>query len=257
MNRRGFIKFEEIPLKGRHLKELPKDQAAMLALLSCAYNEVNVLLRLYTLNAYDVDDPKPAHLVSMATKMFLARTLSAKLFEVVELLNGKQAWNKTSDPTIVAFKETALSKFLNISGGEGFRVAKSLRHECTNHYSLKATKKNLVGLDDDADLTFYIHKTEGNSFALAGERVVFQQRFLDGRFGHSSDEAELNYFELWLDWSLQALRWLKETCADYIFRVLPKHVSQNIKWNQVYWPDLEILGELGKSKAPVFMTEAR
>jgi len=154
------------------------------------------------------------------------------------------------------FKNDALYRFEELSKGCGFSIARSLRDDCTSHYSLSAAKKNVPSLEDDADLTFYIHKTEGNSFALAGEHVVFHERFRTGRLPKTEGSVE-DQFGVWLDWCLQALKWLKKTCAEFLFLVLPEHVVKKMKWTQMYWPDPSIFGELGKSKAPIFLHEPR
>lgn len=253
---KGFLRFDEMLIEGRHLKGVPADQAAFMSLLLCAYNEVNTLLRLYSLNAREIPAPKPAALVSLSTKMFLARTLSAKLFEVVELLKGKQTWNKTDDLVIKKFSTESLNQFQKLQTDDGYRIARTLRSECSNHYSLTAARKSVASLEDDLDLTFFIHKTEGNSFALAGERVVFDERFRVGTLPKGETDGT-SLFETWLDWTLSAIKWLKSICAEFVFLVLPDSATSRIKRNQLYWPEGDVIGDLNESFAPIFLREKR
>lgn len=250
-----LMKFQELRLSGKDLKELPAERAAFLALLLNAYNEVNVLMRLQALNGMDTTEPGPIRAFGDSTKLFLARTLSAKLFEVVELLEAKKSWNKTSDEVINDFSKRSLEKFQKVTKQDGYQIARTLRHEIVNHYSLKAATKNIASLEDDADLTYYIHKTGGNSFAQLGEKVVFSEKFRRGVLSSKSGD-NLTQFRTWLDWTLEARRWLWEVSAEFLVETMPLG-PEKWKKDRVYYLDDVFVGDLGDTFAPLFLREPR
>lgn len=250
--KKALIKFDELPLRGSDLKNIPRDQAAFLAVLFCATNEVNLLLRLYSLYARHPASGSPEALSGQMTQLFLARTLSSKLYEVIELLNGKTSWYRTNDQVIKIFQEKYSESLREHSDSDGFAIARTLRNDCTSHYSLAAARKNIESLDDSLDCTTYLHENEGNSFSLLGENVVFNERFRVGRLPGEQDANE-EKLGVWLDWTIATTAWLKKISADFAVTVLPDDVQFRLRENQLHWPDPSYVGDLSRTFAPVFL----
>lgn len=253
MSNKALVKFNEFSLPSSELKKLPEEQAAFLALLFCCNNEINILLRTYSLySSAEEQDVQLVRTFDLGTKLFLARTVSTKVFELIELLEGKKKWQRSDDALIEKFRAEALERLEKETSPTGRMIARALRDDGSSHYSLAATTKNVKSSADDRDYKFYMHAMEGNSFAQLGEDLVFSERFRTGRLPGASD-AVASHLGEWLDWTMDVVAWLRKVCFDFFSIVIPDEALTDWRANRVYWLEPNSVGKLGTSQAPLFL----
>lgn len=255
MSNKAFLRFDELSVSSSELKKLPQDQIAFLALLCCCCNEVNTLLRLYSMHSNSVSEEYDVvKNVDLATKLFLARTLSAKLFEVLQLFEGKNGWHKTKDKVVLEFRKAALQQLDEMDAKEGKDIAATLRNECTNHYSLSAARQKSHNMAEGRNFTFYMHKLEGNSFYQLGEDLIFSDSFQSGRWRGGAERTKKD-LGIWLDWTITVTNWLKEKCVEFFVLTVPESAFGRLDQHQVYFVDPSLVGALDVSKVPLFLRE--
>ena len=253
---KAMLKFDEVVLDWATLSKIPKAQLAFLSMLMMASNEINSLLRAYSVQDHDTEAGTPTQSISTGSKLFFARMLSQKLFEVIALIKGKDAWNKTNDELLVRLRTPALKQFEIIATKEGHQIAQVRRDNCSSHYSLAAAKKNIDHVNPESDFTLYIEQSEGNSYYCMGDSIGFSGNFTTSRL----PVKNVNNHELlgiWLDWTTDVLSWLRQISAEYAYEILPKQAWENAKLHQVYWVDPKLVGVIGIAKAPIFLRNPR
>jgi len=248
LQNKAFLKFYELKLSKQVLSGKPEEQCAFLALLFLARDEIATISKLVALHNYESPEEGPIRDGAYLTRTFLARTMSSKIFELIELVNGKSRWNKSSDPLICEFRAEALKRLGSFEHQNGYSIARNIRNSVGNHFSLKEAKKRWETVADDAQYYVYLHKTEGNSFSSFGNAICFDEYFRN---------KEPLDFGTWLDWSLEATRWSQWMAAEFLFRVFRDDSEAFIGAEKNYWVEPEFVGDLGKSTAPMFLRERR
>jgi hypothetical protein len=137
--------------------------------------------------------------------MSVLRNWSAKLFELHEFAKEfqKQAGGSTSGREAV---RDFLAGFENQVDQVGYTLARDLRNEVTNHFPLKAAKKNLKHLSDRANLLLLLHHKDGNSSYPLGEEVLFAGRINRFSFGKQDEEGGHRALERWYQFNLDATK---------------------------------------------------
>lgn len=242
----------EYPLSQSELNELSRDQQGVVAVLSYAVSETNALSRCYIACMHANTDKPEIEAALNIQRFTILRTWSAKLFEAHEFLQFGGKKRNTEDEEILKLADEVLSEFSALRSGAGFKLAKCIRHEATNHYSLSAAVKNLGHISPRANFNMYLHDLNGNSFYPIGEEVMFLGRL--NRFGANLSEMEEKKKAIgdWLDWNLEANRWLGEAHLRYVRKFILDRNPKKYGRKKAYWIDPRLVGTKAEIKVPVF-----
>ncbi len=251
--KKAMEKIAEFRLSENEYDEIPDDQRAAISVVSYAVGEITALMRMYLFSQQSLtDDPVVDGAIFIQTNVLL-RTLSAKIFEVSELVNTKDKKNKTDDEVVLRIFNDAFSTFEELRSRKGYQIARAVRHEAANHYRLKPAKQNTASLGKGARLSFCMHKKQGNSFNPIGEECIFIARINREGADFGSKEEKIALHQEWFRWNLDAVDWVN-SLFERLFSevVLQRFPNKKASW-KVHWMDPRLVGEVGEVQMPVFL----
>ncbi len=182
----------------------------------------------------------------------LLRSWSARIFEFYKFIGEESDKPSCDDEALQKLFQDSNQSFETLKRRLGFEIARDLRNEATNHYSLKAAKKNLASVPCHADCSFYLHEIDGNSFYPMGEEVMFIGRM--NRKGKSvtteNDRAAL--FNEWMGWNLDANRWVKDTHVSFADRIFISKTDKRAT-KMSHWIPYSMVGDKDAFKIPVLL----
>jgi hypothetical protein len=235
------------------IASLPEDQAACLGVLSFAASESNVLRRTYLHASHDNQNDTTLDSGLFVQRFTLLRIMSAKLFEIEEFLRFEGKNNRTADQTVLSLAEAALSDFEKLKDSDGYRVARKMRHEATNHYSFKAAKRNLKHLPKDANCSLFLHEKNGNSYYPFGEELMFMAGVSAFVGGGKTTEDKLELFRTWFDWTKDAGAWLDRVNYDFHRKIVLSRFPDKVARQEVKWLSPQLAASHEAAKIPLFL----
>jgi hypothetical protein len=251
--------FSELDLKWHHLDEMNDDQKSALAVICFAVSEVNALSRMYLFAHHELSGFPAIDFAIMTQVHSVLRNWSAKLFEMSEFLSFRDKDNRTTDKQLIRLGSAALDAFKKLKDDEGYRVARALRHEATNHYLLGPVRKNLPFVSDRANCTFFLHKQRGNSIYPLGDEVLFAGRLNreGAKFDTTSEKKQA--YDKWFDWNLKATDWLHDVHLDF-FREFIGPIAKKHRLRlrlRDYWIDPILVSDRDSPKIPVVFRNSK
>ncbi|MDF0600737.1 hypothetical protein P1J78_08345 [Psychromarinibacter sp. C21-152] len=253
MDEKALVHLLSYGLTWEKLRRIPEEHLAALSVISYAASELNALRRIYLTQPHEPCDVKPVDSAASIQKLVILRSWSSKLFEVAEFVEFGGRKPTTSDSKLLALSSRAVESFSELKSGEGYQVARIVRHEASNHYSFSAAKKNLPNVPKNMDCDFYVGEMGGNSFFPLGEAVMFHARLSRKWAAIEPSEQRQKLFEEWLDWCLKASRWVDEVHADFADQLLFEAFKDRKFKKKVYWVPLEYVGHHSEHTTPVFL----
>ncbi|MGB3243522.1 MAG: hypothetical protein WBB25_03235, partial [Sulfitobacter sp.] len=187
----------------------------------------------------------------------ILRCWSAKLFELQELFNLKNSRNRTSDKVLVHLAKIAKETFAKMTKDGGLNIARIIRNEATSHYYLRPAVKNLDSLSEDANLSFFMHEMEGNSFYPVGEELMFFARLNKLGENFETKEQKLSIFDDWMEWNLHATEWAVSIKDLYSNQIILKRFPNKCAVRRDYWINPALVGTKEDRKTPVFYRKAK
>jgi hypothetical protein len=254
---KAIVQYDEFLLSVAQLQSLPEDQVAALATLSYAVTEVNCLARIFLSQSHDYIGEKLIDELVGVQRLVILRTWSAKLFEVIEFLQGFSSKKSqlTDDPLIVKLAQEALVELAPLTKSEGYEAARDLRHEATNHYSFKAAKGNIRHVHSDALCSLYIHRHGGNDFFPLGEAVMFHGRLHRRWKDLQSLDRKREKFDSWLQWCMDANKFLIELHAKFANAIVFKGLGRNTFYQRNYFVPESMVGHPFDDLTPIVFRE--
>ncbi len=245
--------FTEVELSWKDFSSLSDDQKSALSIVCFAVSEINSLMRIYAFSDHTLTGKAAIDYSILVQSHGILRSWSAKLFEFSEFVTFRDRKNRTSDDRLLELSRTAKESFNALKRENGYVIARSLRHETTNHYLLDPVRKSLPFVSDRANCNFYLHKKNGNSVFPMGDEVVFIGRI--NREGAKIESAleKAEMYDQWWKWNLAATKWLHRVHFDFYKEfVEPRSKGKRIKTRD-YWIDPRLVGVPDETKLPVFL----
>jgi len=251
---KALEKLVEFPVRWSDLDGLTTDQKAFLAIVSYAASEFNILRRLYLFASHETTDEDQDILFGTTMqRLVVLRTWSAKLFELSQTVEKLSKENGTSDLVVQRVAKSAWKSFEDTKLTDGYKIARNVRHEATNHYSMDAAKRNLPFVPSHANCGLFMHEKDGNSFYPMGEEVMFMGRMNRSGSSLKTDEERAEQLNLWARWNLDATRWSRELQRSIDTELLFDHMPGRSGKQKVYWFDPELVGGLTGRRVPLFL----
>lgn len=126
-----------------------------------------------------------------------------------------------------------------------------MQDEAANHYSLSAVRKNLAHVSDNADFSYQLHRTVGNSFYRLGEEVVFGALLNRYRSENNMDMNPEDLFGDWFEWILEATKILGDIHVQFSGLLLDQDPSK-ITRKRMHWIPYSMIGTRESPKLPLF-----
>mmetsp|Transcript_6452 Transcript_6452/g.11062 ORF Transcript_6452/g.11062 Transcript_6452/m.11062 type:complete len:208 (-) Transcript_6452:388-1011(-) len=167
-------------------------------------------------------------------RFFVLRMWSSKLFEFIEFCTMRGSHNKTGSSTLKSALAASKESIDKISNSNAYKLARALRHETTNHYSLRAAKKNVKHIDPTANASLYLHKMQGNGHYALGDELVFTGRLnrfmIDQKLEHPRE-----IIESWVDWNISATSLAHSIHAKLYSDLLISKMPDKRKRKRMHW----------------------
>lgn len=241
------------PFSPKELKDLDEDVAAALSVLSFAVTEINTFMKLCLFSVHNFGDGDAIDIANATQQFILLRTWSAKLFELVDFLKFKGRNNKTKSKILLEWKEKfegAISE-LTKEDNLGYKAARNLRHQASNHYCLKPAKDNLEFVSERANINFFFHKMQGNSFYPLGEEVIFVAR-LSRQVGEAGSlQEKIQLHEEWRNWNKSFSVLLQKLFSEFVSDILNVQNSDKFARTEHYYLSPEMVGTI-ENRIPLF-----
>lgn len=242
--------FYVYPVFKSDLEKIPRDHAAIVGLLSFAVSEINAFLRMYIFSQHGFDHEAGINEVIAIQNMALMRVISAKLFEVENLLKFSKV-QPPPDKMVIDLAKKCLKSFDALRRKDGYKVALRLRNEATHHYSFAAARKSCSQISANANLNLYIHGKSGNEFYPMGEELIFAGGL--NKLSGEADKSDENIYRVWFEWVKGAVLWLKSAHGRFINElILKKHPGRGAR-KKIFFLDETLVGEVNSTKLPVIM----
>lgn len=258
MSEQSYVEFHELDLNSSNLEALSDDQFAVLSVLCFAVSEVNTFRKCYVSSLFPETGSLTIQSALRQHQFTIMRTWSAKLYECsvfIKKLAKNQSGLKDSD--VKSWADESWKAFTSNHTGEGYEVAKWLRNEVSNHYSIKAARDNRKHIPAKFDLKFYTHENGGNDFFPLGEGVLFHAR-LNRRWANLNTEQEkTKMFGEWLEWNISTTDWLLAEHAKFADQFVFKKLA-DLSWKPTsYEVPKQMIDRDLTSKAPIFLERSR
>jgi len=250
-----IVRFQELRLTEADLEALTDLQRAIYAVLSFAISELNTLAKLYVFVARETSDKKAIEAAINIRRQTIIRTWSAKVFEACEFVSTLPQYSADENDQYQVFRTNAIYRVRLLKEQEGYTVLRAIRHEASNHYSLKAALKSVRAPKASRDASIYIHLLDGNSFFGYGEEVLFFERLerLHVNLGLREDD-ERSIIDIWMQWALELKNALLEIQLDFYERFIRPSVSKRFQ-QQIYYVDKGLLLAPEDVKIPLLVKE--
>lgn len=251
MINKAIVEIGKIPLRMSDLDGIEPDIQAALALSSYAATECFVLMRLYLDACHKFTGNDEVDLMAIIQRNVIERAWSAKLYEFWDFLK-LSGDNKTSSKPLQDAAEHALAEYRELGDAPGHALARNLRHEATNHYTLSSARKNLQYVDGKSDISLLIQPQKGNAFYTMGEVVMFLGRM--NRQNKSGDFKSFgDAYSAWFEWNKAVTNLIGDFHhALFIEHVMPKLDGRKGVKTKPYIP-YEMVGEADQPTSPVFI----
>ncbi len=236
------------------LRQLPDEHLAVMSILQYAASETNALRKIYLCQDHEATGKKALDSAINIHRFMVLRIWSARLFEAIQFLEDGKRKNFTGEELLAELTHEALQRLEQIRVGDGYETARDIRHEATNHYSYTAAKKNLKHVPSSMDCNMYLADKNGNEFFPMGEAVMFHAR-LNRRWANI-DMAERNErFLNWLNWNLDANKWLSETHAHFAKELVFGKFQRNGVRKKTYWVSDHYSAEWKGNLTPIYFQD--
>lgn len=253
---KALVHLEEYHLSWDELKTLPEDHLAAVAVLSYAVSETNALLRIYLSQDHAYVEKKAINSASNIQRFVIIRSISSRLFELEAFLKEITGQDESKKDQLRLLGRAALVGFNKLKNSEEYELARTIRHDATNHYSFSSAKKNLMRVHKGADCNMYMHRMNGNCFYPFGEEVMFHAR-LNRRWANISSKKERDQkFKKWLDWTLKMKSWLDEVHANFTDELVFKPLGRNSVRKEVYWVQQNFVSKAKDKLTPIFLDKS-
>jgi hypothetical protein len=189
-------------LRLSELSPLSKSEKAALAVLCFVVSELNVLRKVSLFSMFSDEMPKDVRPAAAIQRNLFLRTMTAKLFEFLRLVEKKVAQSAQSDRV----KEVLQGFSAEISDartGIGFTIAKKIRNKMANHFDFEEVERTIDHCEASTDCSFYLTEANGNSYYPMGDDVVFasgvNRAIAESGLTVSFSEA----LDEWMDWTIK------------------------------------------------------
>jgi hypothetical protein len=184
------------------------DLKAATALASLAVNDLNMIMKMYLCTGETRPEDKEILVAFACHRSSVLRIWSSKLFEFRQFVEGRRSMHRSSDKDVREILDNAKDELAAAEDPIARSLARSIRNELSNHYSLSAARKNLRHVPDDADCSLYLHEKVGNSFYPMGD--VFGLIGTLSRLSSSVDQGDLSALhDRWFAWCERTTRWVQ------------------------------------------------
>lgn len=208
------LEYEKITHSIEDLRSIPKDQLAAYAGICHAVNELNVMKRVFLASFHQEPSSPEVGMYLWVQNHTLLRVWSAKIFELSQFLKFEGRYNRTSDKELKDFGDSARERFRALGESPFYEMTKRLRHEVTNHTSLKAIRECLDFVGDQIECSAFLGPEIGNCLFPFGEEVVFGGTLARVWTEHRiKPETSL---DIWFEWNQSANNWATEQQLRFI-----------------------------------------
>ena len=241
----------KVTFSKEQMSKLSKDQQGVLAVLSFAVTEANTLQRIYIHSEHQNTGQDDIDILVATQRFVLLRTWSAALFEFIEFVKSLSKKNGTNCSQLIEWQSNCLSLGKDVVKGEGYTLARNLRHEAANHYNFGAAKKNLDYLSPSANLNMYMHALNGNSYFPMGEEVMFIGRINRTGEGPESIQGDTSKIDNWMAWNIKASKWLNDCNFEFYSLFIRSLKLRAVK--RCYWIPPELVSSEESQNVPLFI----
>ena len=239
-------------LKLSDLAALSRSEKAALTILCFIVSELNSLKRL-SLFAMDTQELPEDVIPSMAVQRnLILRTITAKLFEFLRVVEKKVDATAVDDRVKKVFQR--FSKELDEARtGIGFTIAKKIRNKMANHFDFEEAEKVVAQCAETVDCNFYLTEASGNSYYPMGDEIIFASGILKAIRDSKLDISFQDALDEWIDWTLRLSK-LADIMHGAIFEelVLPL-VPDRMAHHRPIWLPEDLVAEHPGFRLPIFI----
>lgn len=240
----------EYKLNKTDYDHLHDDLKAGLILTAYAITETNMLMRMYLNSLHPKTGDDLLDSASWTQRHFIIRTLSTKVFEYYEMTtdkhskNGDASWR--NEAKLISESIDATDRTI------GYSIAKFMRHEAVNHYSLDAARKNLKFTSNKANFSLYVHDKHGNGYYPVGEEVMFVGRLL--RYLNKSSKISFEEaFDAWMQWMREVLFMMSEHYVRMITIHIINKKPDKYAHRRMHYVPFSMVQKPNRPTSPLFM----
>ncbi|MDP3262275.1 MAG: hypothetical protein U1E06_19445 [Tabrizicola sp.] len=239
-------------LKLSDLSALSPSEKAALTILCFVVSELNSLKRLSLFAMHTEQLPDDAIPSVAVQRNLILRTITAKLFEFLRLVEKKVDPAAVDDRVKKVFQR--FSRELDEARtGIGFTIAKKIRNKMANHFDFEEAEKIVAQCPETVECSFYLTEANGNSYYPMGDEVIFASGILkaikDSGLAISFQDA----LDEWIDWTLR-LSNLADSIHVAIFEelVLPL-VPDRMAHHRPVWLPEDLVAKHPGFRLPIFI----
>ena len=184
------------------LSALSRSEKAALTLLCFVVSELNSLKRLSLFAMHTEELPDDAVPAVAVQRNLILRTITAKLFEFLRLVEKKVDPAAVDDRVKMVFQR--YSKELDEARtGVGFTIAKKIRNKMANHFDFEEAEKVAAQCPETVECSFYLTEANGNSYYPMGDEIIFASGILKAIKDSGLTISFQDALDEWIDWTLR------------------------------------------------------
>lgn len=235
MRNKAVLKYLDVGVGKDQLLGL--DDASLWALVAFAFahNDLSVQMRSLR-QSFQIPESPSLRRAWHVQHNVLMRSLSAKLFEVIETFSNISSSSKGFDDTVLKefFKERG-RQLRDLKKGRYYKLAEFCRNKMTNHYGIEEIKKNLSHWKGEDELKMLLARMHGNSLFPFAEDIVFYG-WLQREFEGDKDGFGYEHLNEWGQWVQAVYRWHGTTLTELLVLLnqrLKKHRSVGLSSTRI------------------------
>lgn len=252
MDKKSLAHYLEFQTNWNELSRIPESHLAAVALLQYAVTDVNALRKIYLCQDHDLTGEKATDSAINTHRFVILRSWSSRIFEAIQFLKSGQRKDFCNEPKLKELADEAMGKLYEISQGDGYETARTIRNEATNHYSFSAAKKNLKHVDASMNVNMYIAENCGNQFYPMGEAVMFHA-LLNRRWSDQTEQQRTQRFHDWLFWNLDANKWLSDVLGRFVQEIMFNSLGRSSIRKTTYWVSPDYASDRSGKLTPIFV----
>jgi hypothetical protein len=239
-------------LKLSDLSALSHSEKAALTLLCFVVSELNSLKRLSLFAMHTEKLPDDAIPSAAVQRNLILRTITAKLFEFLRLVEKKVDPSAVDDRVKKIFQQ--FSKELDEARtGIGFTIAKKIRNKMANHFDFEEAEKIVAQCPDTVECDFYLTEASGNSYYPMGDEVIFASGVLKAIKDSGLDISFHDALDEWIAWTLR-LSNLADSIHVAIFEELVAPlVPDRMAHHRPVWLPEDLVAQHPGFRLPIFI----
>ena len=244
-----MITLHHLRLTQQQLDGIPDDERRLLILLGHAFNELNILTKLFQYTASASASDRALLDAENAQALVIARVLTGKIYECWKLLQSAffaTALSKTYVPQLDTDGASALAAVKRYFGRSN--AIEAMRNEFAFHYSTDQIDAGHRAIVDGDSLDLYLANEDGNTFFAFADTITGRamlERIKPGDSEHA--------FQLLMDDTIEAATNLNNTIASLMAIGFKRHFGENYVTSTATTVTVEAVPESASVRIPYFI----